>query len=138
MIKKKPKTLTKLKGELWKVFSTYIKFKYSKDGEWCNCFTCGNPIQIGTSNCQGGHYYTKKGYPGLYFNEDNVRPQCYHCNINLSGNTVIFGENLKAEIGAIELEKLDSIRHLPVKVTRYEYENLIIEYKNKLMNLKIN
>jgi len=133
---KKPKSLTKLKAELWKVFSTYIKFKYSKDGTWCNCFTCGNPIQIGTSNCQGGHYYTKKGYPALYFNENNVRPQCYHCNINLSGNTVIFGENLRAELGNEAVDHLDSIRHQSVKITWYEYEQLIIDYKTNLMNLK--
>lgn len=108
---KKEKTLTRLKSELWKWFSLYIKLKYSYDMEYCHCYTCGQRIKLGSSNCQAGHYYTKKGYPALYFDENNVRPQCYHCNINLSGNTVIFGENLENEIGIEEMEKLKLRKH---------------------------
>ena len=132
---KKPKTLTKLKAELWKLFSLYIKLKYSKDLEWCNCYTCDNPVKIGTSNCQGGHYYTKKGYPALYFNENNVRVQCYHCNINLSGNTVIFGERLEEEIGKEQMEHLKLIRHNSIKLMRSDYEELKEYYKKLIIEM---
>ena len=95
------------------------------------------PLTIGTSNCQGGHYYTKKGYPTLYFDENNVRVQCYHCNINLSGNTVIFGERLEEEIGKEAIEELKSRRHDSVKRMRSDYEDLISEYKMKIMDLDV-
>jgi len=132
---KKEKTLSTLKKDIWKWFSLYIKMKHSKDGLFCNCYTCGQRIAIGTSNCQAGHYYTKKGYPALYFDENNVRPQCYHCNINLSGNTVIFGENLEKEIGSEKMEDLKKRRHESIKLTRYDYTVLIEQYKTKLIDL---
>lgn len=134
---KKRKTLTALKKDLWKVFSLYIKLKYSDDLDHVNCFTCGRRLKIGTSDCQGGHYYTKKGYPALYFNENNVRVQCYHCNINLSGNTVIFGELLEQEIGAEQMEHLKLLRHNQVKLMRSDYEYLIDQYKDKIINLPV-
>jgi hypothetical protein len=132
---KKQKTLSALKKELWKWFALYIKIKYSSDNKNTRCFTCDAPLIIGTSNCQAGHYYTKKGYPALYFNENNVRPQCYHCNINLSGNTVIFGERLEKEIGAESMEHLKLIRHNSVKLMRSDYLDLIDYYKNQIINL---
>ena len=131
------KTLSNLKKDLWKVFALYIKMKYSTDYKQTRCFTCDMPLTIGTSNCQAGHYYTKKGYPALYFNENNVRPQCYHCNINLSGNTVIFGERLEAEIGKQQMEHLKIIRHNSIKLMRSDYEDKIQEYKMKIMDLDI-
>lgn len=135
MAKKKTKSLSKYKHELWKLFSLYIKLKYSPDGENVKCFTCDSILKIGTSNCQGGHYYTKKGYPGLYFHENNIRVQCYHCNINLSGNTVIFGERLEAEIGIDKMNELKHLRHGIFKKTKAEYLELIKEYKNKINEL---
>jgi hypothetical protein len=133
---KKKKSLSKLKQDLWKVFSLYIKLKYSSDGEHVNCFTCDSILKIGTSNCQSGHYYTKKGYPALYFNENNVRVQCYHCNINLSGNTVIFGERLEGDIGYSGVQELRELRHGIFKITRAEYSYLIKEYKEKVNELQ--
>ena len=133
---KKEKSLPKLKAELWKWFSLFIKLKYSKDYEYCNCYTCGQRIKIGTLNCQAGHYYTKKGYSALYFDENNVRPQCYHCNINLSGNTVIFGEKLEQEIGSEEMNRLKEHRHDSIKLMKYDYLDLIDIYKIRIMDLR--
>lgn len=138
MAKKKKPSLTKLKKKLWNLFSLYIKLKYSEDGTNTTCFTCGRHLKIGTSNCHGGHYYTKKGYPALYFNENNVRVQCYHCNINLSGNTVIFGELLEQEIGKDAMNELASLRHGMVKLMPCDYEELIFQYKRKIHALQHN
>jgi hypothetical protein len=137
MIKKakKQKTLSKYKKEFWDLFSLWIKKTYSEDGEWCKCYTCDKPIKIGTSDCQGGHCFTKKGYPGLYFNVNCVRPQCYHCNINLGGNTNVFIERLKGEIGEDAYMKMYDHRHDSVKLTKNDYIELIAEYKEKLTNL---
>ena len=92
--KKKQVSLSKLKKKLWDLFSLYIKLKYSVNGSDVNCFTCGRPIKIGTSNCHGGHYYSKKHFSGLYLDENNVRPQCYHCNVNMDGSVQIYRRKL--------------------------------------------
>jgi len=134
----KQKTIGKLKQDLWKVYALYIKKKYADDNDFCRCFTCGAPLKIGTSNCQCGHYYSKKGYPALYFNENNTRPQCYHCNINLSGNTQIFREQLIKEIGEDEVAELDKHRHDTVKLSRSELVEKIDYYKGKLKGIAKN
>ena len=90
MSKRKTKGIAALKKDLWKHFALFIKLKYSSDGQYTECYTCGRSLEIGTSSCHAGHWLTKKGYPVHYFHENNVRPQCYHCNINLSGNTLSF------------------------------------------------
>jgi len=136
-MKKKNKSISKLKAELWEVFSLYIKKKYS-DGEYCNCYTCDNPLKIGTSNCQCGHYYSKKGYPALYFNEDNNRPQCFHCNISLSGNTQIFRERLIIEIGLERINKMDSHRHDTIKWNRSDLIEKTEYYKHKITSYENN
>lgn len=135
MAKKKKGTLTKIKKKYWDLFSLYIKKLYSYEEGKVKCYTCDADLTIGTSNCQGGHYYTKKGYPALYFDLNNVRVQCYHCNINLSGNTVIFGERLLREVGEEVLNDLAARRHDQVKRTYSEYEEMIIEIKDKINQL---
>jgi len=133
---KKKITLTKLKKKYWDLFSLMIKLTYSEDGENTRCFTCDAPLKIGTSNCQGGHYYTKKGYPALYFDRNNVRVQCYHCNINLSGNTVIFGERLLTEVGEEVMQDLALRRHNMVKRTQSDYNEMIANIKEEIETLK--
>ena len=135
--KAKRKTVGKLKKDFWKVFSLYIKLKYSKDGETVSCFTCGRHLTIGTANCQGGHWLTKKGYPYHYFNENNVRVQCYHCNINLSGNTAVFEHELRKEIGNDTVDDMYQMRSLPsIKRLPSDYIEMIEDYKKRIENLK--
>lgn len=97
--KPKVKTAAKLKQELWPLFSLHQKLVHSEDGEWCQCYTCDKPLQIGTTNCQGGHCLPKAAFKNLYFDERAVKPQCYYCNINLGGQHYHFCEKLKLEIG---------------------------------------
>lgn len=82
------KTNAQLKRKLWKVFSEYIR-KRDKG----ICFTCGRHAE--GSGYHAGHFVPKSvGGIGLYFNEENVHGQCYNCNINLGGNTFIYGQKL--------------------------------------------
>lgn len=130
----KKKTLGKYKKDLWKVYSLYIKLKDSEDGTTVKCYTCDKQLEIGTSNCQGGHCLPKGGYPYLYFEENNTKPQCYHCNINLSGNTAVFIERLKSEIGEEAYIKMYNSRHGQIKRTISDYIEMISEYKEKIIN----
>jgi hypothetical protein len=129
---KKKKGVAKLKKDLWKYFALYIKQKYSVDDGWVRCYTCDASLQIGTSNCQAGHWLPKKGYPVHYFNEDNVRPQCYHCNISLSGNTAVFERKLKDEIGGDKVNEMYESRHESIKRTREWYEEQINYYRGQV------
>lgn len=119
----KKKTNAKLKKELWKVFSEYIR-KRDKG----ICFTCGRKAE--SRGYHAGHFIAKAaGGLALYFHEDNVRGQCYNCNINLGGNQYIFGQRL----GDAKAKELYALKQKIVK--DYPFEDKIAYYKQKIKEL---
>ncbi|MCG8608939.1 MAG: recombination protein NinG [Pseudomonadales bacterium] len=132
MAKRKPKTVGKLKKELWALFAKVMKLRYSEDGRSTYCYTCGASIEIGTSNCQLGHWLPKGGYPRHYFTENNVRPQCHRCNCHLSGNSEVFRRGLILEIGEEAVNDMYDTRHEVIKRSRTWYEEQIARYKQEL------
>lgn len=84
----KTKNISQLKKDLWKHFSLYIRRRDN-----FICFTCGKKGE--GQGMHAGHFISKAaGGLALYFNEDNVHAQCYHCNINLGGNQWEYGQRL--------------------------------------------
>jgi hypothetical protein len=126
------KSLPQLKKLLWKEFALFMKLKYSGDGATVCCFTCGAHLEIGTSNCQLGHWLPKGGYSVHYFNPNNCRPQCYHCNVSLSGNTAVFERRLKEEIGEMAVDEIYESRHQSGKRPKEWYIGQIEHYRNQL------
>lgn len=134
--KKKTKGIKQLKADLWRLFTFYIKKKYSHDGEWCSCYTCGRPIRICDSQCCGGHYLNKTAHPVHYFHEDNVRPQCMTpCNGFKEGNSAVFRDRLIEEIGVDKVIELEETKYQEVKRSRDWYLEKINEFKGKLDEL---
>jgi len=90
--KKKIKTVTKLKKEIWVECKRIIRLKYGN-----KCYTCPNENLEG-SNWHTGHGKTN-GALSLKYKLDlrNLRPQCYNCNVNLNGMTDIFISKLERE-----------------------------------------
>ena len=125
------KPIGKLKKLLWTEFALYNKLIRSEDGQYCSCYTCGKPLEIGTSNCQMGHWLPKGGYSVHYFEENNVRPQCYHCNISLSGNTAVFEYELRNEIGDDRVNDMFECRSEKIKRDKSWYIDKIDSYKEK-------
>lgn len=111
-----------LKRKLWKVFSEYIR-RRDKNA----CFTCGRTAS--GSGYHAGHFISKAaGGLGLYFHEQNVHGQCYHCNINLGGNSYIFGQKL----GEKTCKELYALKNQIVK--DFPYEEKIKHYERLLAN----
>ncbi len=120
MKQKSQKSLSWYKKKLWSVFSPWIK---TRDGY--TCFTCGRTCE--GSGAHGGHFI-KASVCGvvLYFDEDNVHCQCYHCNINLDGNQYEYGMRLGKRIVA-RLKRL-RIESKGMKWTREQYQKKIDHY----------
>lgn len=137
---KKPPTIGKLKKKLWAEFTLFIKLRASSDGRFCQCYTCGATMEIGTTSCHAGHWLPRGGYSYHYFNEDNVRPQCYRCNINLLGNTPVFEQALRAEIGDDKVNEIYHSRNNVEQRKRWWYEEKIFHYQqaNKELREKLN
>lgn len=89
---------TKLKETLWQLCRALTKKYYG-----ITCYTCGKEIPKGIHT---GHFITSSTCSvDLRYHLGNLRPQCYHCNINLSGNWVAFEAALIKEGNDIELLK---------------------------------
>lgn len=132
--KKKPKNLkSKLRDELDKVFSQYIRLKYSDENGYCRCISCGK-IHF-WKDIQCGHYMSRR-YMSTRWSEDNTRPQCVSCNIFNQGNIQMFRRALIKEIGEQRVDLIEArARQETCKYSEFEYSAMIKDFKKKVIQL---
>ena len=130
-MKRKAKSLPKLKADLQKIFNEFIRLR-DKDQP---CISCGQ-----FKTLQAGHYYSVKGYDGLRFNEDNVHGECASCNCWDESHLIHYGLNLPDRIGVERNRDLfinaANYKHDGYKWCRYELAEMIELYKKKVAELK--
>lgn len=130
MKKKKPKLISYYQNKLWELCKLIIRAKYS-----LYCFTCGRGPLEGSS-CQTGHFIPKGSSPAtLKYSLENLRIQCYHCNINLGGNGAVFYRKMVEKEGQKYVDRLFAMRNELVKADSIWYEKKIKEYQMILKNI---
>ena len=129
------KTISKLKKELDKWFSLYIRLREANEYGYCQCFTCGKVGHYKTGGMQNGHFQSRK-HMATRFDEENCQVQCVACNMFRQGEQFKFGMNLDAKYGEGKAEELEFLARTIYKVSRVEYEEQISYYKNLVENLK--
>lgn len=118
----KSSPLKKIQTALWKECKRIIHNRYQG-----KCYTCGKIVK--GKNKHTGHMIPKK-YLKAYLKYDLrlLRPQCYHCNINLGGMGALFIEKMRKIEGNdyvnTLLQDLKKARD-PMK----HYEKILKEYK---------
>ena len=123
------KTISKLKKELWKLVSQYVRKTSAIDG-LVQCYTCEAVDSY--KNMDLGHFWGRH-YGSTYFDvKRNLRIQCRYCNRFLEGNKYKFGVRLKRELGDKEFEKLEIDAKSKYKFDRFHLEEQIKIYKQKL------
>lgn len=128
-LKRKSKSdIKKLQELLWQECRRIQIEKYKlNDGTW-KCFTCDK--QIDGSNKQLGHFIANSvGGALLRYNLNNLRLQCYYCNINLGGNGAVFYKKLLEEKGQEHIDELFRLKNQTTNAHEH-YRNLFEEYKN--------
>lgn len=123
--KKELKPLRDLIREAQRHVNRYIRLSKPKV-----CISCGSP----KAN-YAGHYRTTKAAPNLRFTHDNIWPQCFACNVPLSGNIAEYRPRLIALIGLARVEALenDNAQH---KWTREEVIEIGRTYRRKCRELE--
>lgn len=122
----KQKSITSLKNKLWKLCRAITEKRYKPF-----CFTCGRAVE--GSGKQLGHFIPSSvGGASLRYNLDQLRWQCYNCNINKSGNWPAFLENLTAELGKDRVDILMALKNRIIQADRYWYLTKISEYQETL------
>jgi len=115
--------ITKLKKLLWTECKRITRARHGYV-----CYTCGKPTEAPHT----GHFITSSTCSvELRYDLDNLRPQCYHCNINLSGNWIAFEAHLMVERGRDFPDQLKQ-RNRDTMGKQYDslwYINKIEEYK---------
>ena len=111
------------------IFSKYIRTKYSKNGN-VECVTCGRVYDI--SKIQNGHFISRKHY-ATRWDEENVAPQCYGCNVMQYGQQYLFAKWIDKTYGEgfqivapwnsmlIHKVRQQSISEIPDVFSREEY-----------------
>ena len=116
----------KLQDALWQECRRIIIQRYEKNGKHY-CFTCDK--EVSGSNRQVGHFIPNSvGGALLRYNLDNLRIQCYYCNINCGGQGAIFYKNLLSEKGQKYIDELFELKNKTVKASEH-YQLLLEKYK---------
>lgn len=126
-LKRRSKTpLAKLKQALWAECRRITRERYGN-----TCYTCGRTGLEG-SNWQTGHFISSSICSvALRYDLDNLRPQCYSCNINKSGNWIAFEEHLIQDKGPDFPEHLKA-RNRATRGEKYDelwYQQKLQEYE---------
>lgn len=118
--------IKKAKDELWELCKQLTRKQHGY-----NCYTCGTYSE----HPHTGHFITDSTCSTeLSYDLRNLRPQCFRCNIHLSGNWVAFEKNLITTHGKKYVDELKS-RNQKTKGLKYDilwYQNKINEYKKLL------
>tara|TARA_R100000306_G_C4270318_1_gene89812 strand:- start:2 stop:406 length:405 start_codon:yes stop_codon:yes gene_type:complete len=127
------KTISKLKKELDKWFSLYIRLRESEEG-LVQCFTC-NKVSHYKSGMQNGHFQSRK-HLATRWDEENCQVQCVGCNMFKAGEQYKFSIALDAKYGEGTAEELEFLARTIMKVSRIDYEEKIGYYKDLVEKLK--
>ena len=93
--RKKKGESTLLQDKIWKLCRKYIHSKYPPI-----CYTCYKECGKNGKNKHTGHYIPKRALnPYLKYDPRVLRPQCYHCNMNLGGMGADYHIHLVKEMG---------------------------------------
>jgi hypothetical protein len=128
------KTISKLKKELDKWFSLYIRLRDATDEGMVQCFTCGKIDHY--KRMQNGHFQSRRFMATRYSEYGNCEVQCPACNVFRYGEQYKFALNLDAKYGSGTAEYLEGLARITKKFSRIDYEEQISYYKSIVDKLK--
>mgnify|MGYP003633483320 CR=1 FL=1 len=128
------KSISKLKKELDKWFSLFIRLRDATNEGMVQCFTCGKVAHY-KDGMQCGHFQSRKHLSTRWENK-NCQVQCAGCNVFRYGEQYKFSLNLDAKYGSGTSEDLEILSKQICKISRAEYDDFIFYYKSIVENLK--
>ena len=117
-----------------KLFSLFVRLSGADKEGLVRCYTC--PYVAHWKKIHAGHYISR-WYKRTRWDENNVRPQCFSCNIWRKGNAVVFRHNLVDELGRELVEQMEKTAREMQKGfgSSATIVPLIEKYKEKLSHL---
>ena len=128
------KTISKLKKELDKWFSLFIRLRDATDEGLVQCFTC-HKVSHYKSGMQNGHFQSRK-HLATRWDEENCQVQCVGCNMFKAGEQYKFSIALDGKYGEGKAEELELLARTIMKVSRIDYEDKISYYGTLVEKLR--
>tara|TARA_R110002012_G_scaffold299612_1_gene498808 strand:- start:16 stop:432 length:417 start_codon:yes stop_codon:yes gene_type:complete len=129
------KTISKLKKELDKWFSLFIRLREATGEGMCQCFTCGKVGHYKKGGMQCGHFQSRR-HLSTRWHEWNCQVQCIKCNMFEQGEQWKFGISLNGKYGEGTSNELGFLAQQNGKKMAWELEEDILYYKTIVKNLK--
>ena len=120
MAKKQTHAQLKKKVDEW--FSKHIRWKAADLRGYCTCYTCN--AKHHSTKIHAGHFLSRR-HMATRWEESNVKPQCYACNIHRQGEQWIFGCRIESEnpgTTAKLMRQADEGRKFTVSELQHLYE----------------
>ena len=127
------KSISKLKKELDKWFSLYIRLRDADDLGFVECFTSGRFYHY--KNIHAGHFMSRK-HLSTRWCDTNVQPQSIGDNLFGQGEQYKFSIALDSKYGEGTAKELELTARTIMKVSRIDYEEKISYYKDLVDKLK--
>ncbi len=127
------KPVSKLKKELDKWFSLYIRLKDCNEYGMVQCYTSGRVYHY--KKIHAGHFISRRHLSTRWL-EQNVKPQSAADNLFGQGEQYKFGLHLDSEYGSGTAEELQIISKQPFKMMRIDYVEKISYYKDLVNKIK--
>jgi hypothetical protein len=120
-------TVSKLKKELDKWFSLYIRLREATNEGLVQCFTCGN-VNSYKVGMQNGHFMSRQ-FMATRYDEQNCQVQCVGCNMFKFGEQFKFSLALDYKYGKGTAEELLHKSRQINKMSSKDFEEKISYYK---------
>jgi hypothetical protein len=130
-IRKKP-TRSKLVAQLDTVFSTWVRSSGADHAGRAACYTCGK-VQP-WKEMDAGHFQTRMKY-STRWDEQNVKPQCKHCNMTNGGHQYEFALQLDRDYGPGTAEQVLRRSNELRKFSSKELQEMTALYRDKLRSI---
>ncbi len=141
MAKRKVKTkgVRYWKKKAWEAFSKFIRLRDALGTTGTRthliCCTCNKQYPaFGLGCAQAGHFIPGR-HNAILFEEKGVHGQCYNCNVNLKGNWPQYIEFMQRNYGVSETDRLMLKRHIVLKYTPQDLEEIRDIYRKKFEDL---
>tara|TARA_B100000902_G_C27307271_1_gene916259 strand:- start:1929 stop:2324 length:396 start_codon:yes stop_codon:yes gene_type:complete len=126
---RKPSRKTIVK-KLDTIFSKYVRLKDADFKGNCICVTCGKSYYW--KEIQAGHFISRKHY-STRWDERNVKPQCYSCNVMRYGEQYKYSKYLGIELS----EDLLNLSYKIVKFSNPELIEMTLTYNKLVQELEM-
>jgi hypothetical protein len=116
-------------NEVAKDLQKAIRMEAADDNGVCVCVTCGKRDHY--KEMDAGHFIPGRR-PAYVFVEENIHPQCKHCNAKLGGRLDVYAAFILKTYGQSVLDSLQALRHGQHKYTREQLADMRDGYKARI------